>query len=227
MRQYWPIVFLISQPLAAAELQKNELLPVGIVTGGRAIGYSTGFLASKCHVLTVKHAAGKVAVVIGRRMKFRVIDGSHRILSSSGTVIAAGNADNLQWRATDRSGDWMVIALDVCLGVTVGYIKLSKLAIERSSNWHPGSNGFQLAGYPVGAGPWWSSYRLNRACHPAWISREQIVTNCDSPAGFSGGPMMSEDPVTGQRLVFAMHSAILPGEYTKGRPSSIEVSTAP
>ena len=49
-----------------------SFLPIGVVKGGKRVAHATGFLVSDCHVLTVKHAAGRVGNVVGRRMTFRL-----------------------------------------------------------------------------------------------------------------------------------------------------------
>lgn len=197
-------------------------LPIGVITGGKGHLRATGFLVNDCDVLTAKHAAGRVAEVLGRRMKFRVLVGGRR-LASGGTVFAAGNMDNLMWASVDRSGDWMLIRLDRCLGLEVGFLALNALPIEQSASWQPTSAGFRLGSFPVDGQPWWIGVRITPPCHLAWIESGRFMTDCIGGPGSSGSPLMAKDQHTGKLFVFGIHSTESATAGGKGKGQAIEV----
>ena len=102
-----------------------DFLPIGMVKGGKGVAYTTGFLVGDCHVLTVKHAAGRVARVAGRRMTFR-LPFAGRDGASAGHVVAAGDLDLVaDPDRLDRSEDWLLLRLDRCLGTRFGSLALA------------------------------------------------------------------------------------------------------
>src|SRR5687768_2152929 len=128
-------LLILAAPVAGATFDRDDrvaitrpdatLLPIGIVEGGRGVAYATGFLVDDCHVLTVKHAAGRVAAVAGRRMNFTLPFAGPEG-ASAGSVVAAGDLDLVaDPNRLDRSQDWLLLRLDHCLGRRFGSLALA------------------------------------------------------------------------------------------------------
>lgn len=227
------VLLALAAPLPAAIFDRDDriaitapdarFLPIGIVKGGRRVAYATGFLVSDCHVLTVKHAAGRVARVTGRRMTFR-LPFAGREGSSRGTVIAAGELDLVaDPNRLDRREDWLLLRLDSCLGRRFGALALADQPDQSGS-----FRTFLLsAGFPVDRS-WRRQLTVDPQCRVRGQPLQLMVHDCSSLPGNSGSPIF----VTVQRggrsalEVVAMHStAAVTGGVRAYRPEDGSVAT--
>lgn len=182
-----------------------RFLPIGVVKGGKGVAYTTGFLVGDCHVLTVKHAAGRVATVAGRRLRFR-LPFAGRDGRSAGSVVAAGNLDLIgDPNRLDRSQDWLLLRLDRCLGKRFGTLAL----VDR-----PGQSGrFRTfpalisAGFPTDRS-WRRQLTVDPQCRIRGVSGQLLVHDCSSLPGNSGSPIFAAVWRDGRATleVLAMHS---------------------
>ena len=205
---------LLSAPALGATFERDDrvamtrpgpdFLPIGIVTGGKGIAYATGFLVSNCHVLTVKHAAGRVAHVEGRRMMFR-LPFAGPDAASAGSVVAAGDLDLVGAPSRlDRSGDWLLVRLDHCLGRRFGSLALSKKSGPlRTSAPAP----LFSAGFPIDQS-WRRQLTIDPACRLRGEPQHLFVHDCSSLPGNSGSPIFTTAWRNGYASVevLAMHS---------------------
>ena len=157
----------------------NLYAPIGMVQdGGRR---STGFLISRCHVLTVKHVLRGVWKP-GKRVKFTAVMADD-LPSSRGVVTQAG-------ASTSRLDDWILIRLNNCLGDRVGHISLRSsnpfVAMPGGATYAPVSS----AGYPVDRRQ--SSLSLDRSCRIVAQSRGEWLHDCATLPGNSGSPLFRE-----------------------------------
>lgn len=181
-----------------------EFLPIGIVKGGKGIAYTTGFLVSDCHVLTVKHAVGRVANVAGWRLRFR-LPFAGRDGSSAGSVVAAGNLDLIvDPNRLDRSQDWLLLRLDRCLGKRFGSLSLADRP-EQSGSFRT----FSLfsAGFPTDRS-WRRELTVDPQCRVRGALNRLLVHDCSSLPGNSGSPIFTAVWRDGRPSieVLAMHS---------------------
>lgn len=184
-----------------------DLLPIGIVKGGKGIAYATGFLVGDCHVLTVKHAAGRVASVAGRRMTFRLPfagpDGS-----SAASVVAAGGLDLVSDpNRLDRSEDWLLLRLDHCLGQRFGSLALADQP-EKSGPIRTAETGALFsAGFPIDQS-WRRQLTIDPECRARGVASHLFVHDCSSVPGNSGSPIFKTVWRDGRASleVLAMHS---------------------
>ncbi len=167
-----------------------QFLPIGVVKGGKAIAYATGFLVSDCHVLTVKHAAGRVAAVAGRRMTFRLPSAGTEGLSA-GSVVAAGTLDLVaDPNRLDRSEDWLLLRLDRCLGARFGYLALGGQA-EGSSPFRTSyGQALYSAGFPFDRS-WRRQLTVDPQCRVRRETGRLLYHDCISFAGNSGSPIFA------------------------------------
>ena len=184
-----------------------QFLPIGVVKGGRGIAYATGFLVGDCHVLTVKHAAGRVAAVAGRRMTFRLpFAGAEG--SSAGSVVAAGNLDLVaDPNRLDRSEDWLLLRLDRCLGKRFGSLALSESPDESGPIRRSESAVLFSAGFPIDQS-WRRQLTIDPACRVRGVVMNLFVHDCSSLPGNSGSPIFATVWRDGRASieVLAMHS---------------------
>jgi len=184
-----------------------EFLPIGIVKGGKGVAYATGFLVGDCHVLTVKHAAGRVASVAGRRMTFR-LPFAGRDGSSAGSVVASGGLDLVgDPNRLDRREDWLLLRLDRCLGQRFGILalvdKLEKSGPIRTA----GTDALFSAGFPIDQ-PWRRQLTIDPECRVRGGAGHLFVHDCSSLPGNSGSPIFKTVWRDGRASlgVLAMHS---------------------
>jgi hypothetical protein len=174
--------------------------------GGKRVRHATGFMVSDCEVLTVKHAAGRVPTALGRRLYFAQGQRSGR--RSSGTVIAEGDLDLVaNWFSGDRSGDWLLLRLDQCLGRDIGYVSLSSRPFYLSGHWAPQKPYLQSAGFPVGR-RWRDGITRDPRCRIRAFHNVQQFNDCAAHPGNSGSPLfvIQGSGSTAKVTVFAMQS---------------------
>lgn len=184
-----------------------ELLPIGIVKGGKGVAYATGFLVGDCHVLTVKHAAGRVASVAGRRMTFR-LPFAGRDGSSAGSVVAAGGLDLVgDPNRLDRSEDWLLLRLDRCLGQRFGSLALADHAKKSGPIRTSGTSALFSAGFPIDQS-WRRQLTIDPECRVRGVTRHLFIHDCSSLPGNSGSPIFATVWRDGRASfeVLAMHS---------------------
>lgn len=184
-----------------------RFLPIGIVKGGRGIAYTTGFLVGDCHVLTVKHSAGRVAIVSGRRLRFR-LPFAGREGASAGTVVAAGDLDLVaDPNRLDRSQDWLLLRLDRCLGKRFGSLALVDQPDQSSPLRTSGNRALLSAGFPIDRS-WRRQLTLDPQCRVRGVSGQLLVHDCSSLPGNSGSPIFTTVWREGRAslIVVAMHS---------------------
>ena len=211
------LLLMLAAPAEAATFDRDDrvaitrpdatLLPIGVVRGGKGIAYATGFLVDDCHVLTVKHAAGRVATVVGRRMHFRLPfagdDGA-----SVGSVVAAGRLDLVaDPNRLDRSEDWLLLRLDRCLGRRFGSLSLG----ENDPFRRPGAAPLFSAGFPNDQ-PWRRQLTIDPACRAHGPIEPLFIHDCSSLPGNSGSPIFTTVQRGGRASVevLAMHSTATP-----------------
>lgn len=206
-------ILTLAAPAAAATFDRDDrvaitspdaqLLPIGIVRGGRGIAYATGFLVDNCHVLTVKHAAGRVATVAGRRMRFHLPLASPDSVSA-GSVVAAGALDLVaDPNRLDRSQDWLLLRLDRCLGRRFGSLALEEHGPDRRAN----SGALFSAGFPNDQ-PRRRQLTIDPACRVRGGSGPVMIHDCSSHPGNSGSPIFAIISRGGRLViaVLAMHA---------------------
>ena len=208
---------LLSAPAVGATFDRDDrvavtrpgadLLPIGIVKGGKGIAYATGFLVGDCHVLTVKHAAGRVARVTGRRMMFRLPfagpDGA-----SAGSVVAAGDLDLVgDPNRLDRREDWLLLRLDHCLGRRFGSLALSDPPDKSGPLRTSSTTALFSAGYPIDQS-WRRQLTIDPECRLRGVTRQLFIHDCSSLPGNSGSPIFATVWRDGRTFVevLAMHS---------------------
>lgn len=181
--------------------------PIGLVRRSNLTGsYTTGTIVSDCHVLTSQHIFGSRTNPLGQRLTFIAGFGSANQISSRGTVIAAGGYENHR-AAYDRSAavaaDWILVRLDLCLGLTLGHAKL------RSSV----SSSFELrrvqsAGYPADRNRR-AGLVVDPSCEVRRIYALVWLNDCATLHGNSGGPIFRLGSETSKPTleVFAIQSA--------------------
>lgn len=207
----------------------RELLSIGVVTGGHRIAYATGFLIGDCEALTVKHAAGRIATALGRRMRFTQVGVGAQ--SSRATVIAEGSLDLVRdWVLADRDGDWLLLRLDRCLGRESGHASLSSTPLSKTQYWKPDGPGLQSAGFPIDRRRR-DGITRDPHCRVRMARQGQLFNDCAALPGNSGSPLFAIEATRGQRqlIVFAMQSTATAPEtaeqYSQGR-ASVAVSVA-
>ena len=172
-------IFEYDDRVSISASASNLYAPIGIVRdGGRR---ATGFLVSRCHVLTVKHVL-QSELKPGKRVKFVAVMASN-MPSSRGSVTQAGAGHS-------RLDDWILIKLDNCLGDALGHVRLSSsspfVAMPGSATYAPVSS----AGYPVDRNR--TSIAMDRSCSVVAQSRGEWLHNCATLPGNSGSPLFRE-----------------------------------
>ncbi len=208
------LLLILAAPVAAATFDRDDrvaitrpdatLLPIGIVKGGRGVAYATGFLVDDCHVLTVKHAAGRVAAVAGRRMTFRLPFAGPQG-ASAGRVVAAGALDLVaDPNRLDRSEDWLLLRLDDCLGRRFGSLALADSLREIGPDRSPA---LFSAGFPTDQ-PKYRHLTIDPACRVRGGTGTLLIHDCSSHPGNSGSPIFATISRGGRPAieVVAMHS---------------------
>ena len=210
-------LLVMSAPALAATFDRDDrvavtrpgaaFLPIGVVKGGKGVAYATGFLVSDCHVLTVKHAAGRAATVVGRRMAFRLpFAGAEG--ASAGSVVAAGGLDLVgDPNRLDRREDWLLLRLDRCLGKRFGSLSL----VGHAEQSHPYRTAppaaLFSAGFPIDQS-WRRQLTIDPECHLRGEPLNLFVHDCSSLPGNSGSPIFATVWRDGRAVVavLAMHS---------------------
>jgi V8-like Glu-specific endopeptidase len=109
-------------------VQGSAYSPVGIVTHGVLIWWrATGFLVDDCHVLTSQAIYRYGRAPVGKRVRFEVGIGTPQHASSKGTIVAAGQYERprtVQEQYERGGGNWLLLRLDQCLGVTFRHVVL-------------------------------------------------------------------------------------------------------
>ena len=172
-------IFEYDDRVSISASASNLYAPIGIVRdGGRR---ATGFLVSRCHVLTVKHVL-QAELKPGKRVKFVAVMAS-KMPSSGGLVTQAGAGHS-------RLDDWILIKLDNCLGDRLGHVKLSSsspfVAMPGSASYAPVSS----AGYPVDRSR--TSLAMDQSCSVVAQSRGEWLHDCATLPGNSGSPLFRE-----------------------------------
>ena len=216
MRPLLCSILLLAAPALGATFDRDDrvavtrpdahFLPIGIVQGGKGIAYTTGFLVGDCHALTVKHAAGRVASVAGRRMIFR-LPFAGRDGASAGTVVAAGGLDLVaDPNRLDRSEDWLLLRLDHCLGKRFGSLALVDPPAQSGSFRTSGAL-LVSAGFPIDQ-PWRRQLTVDPMCRVRGTPQQLLVHDCSSLPGNSGSPIFAPAWRDGKATleVLAMHS---------------------
>lgn len=211
-----------------ARLKGTEGGAIGLVFYQAANGQfaaGTGFLVSPCHVLTAYHvAAGGERVDETRVSTFYVGEGAigpdfpdlDRFAESSpahpvlwGRYVRTSETSNLLVRAqsVERNGweDWALLRLDTCFGAApyaYGYLKLAPVVTRDLMK-----GGASLAARSVGL-PGDKSV-LSLWEDPTCRLMGQIYASgwqhdCITIPGNSGGPILVEDPATGEQRVAAI-----------------------
>lgn len=192
--------------IAAPEV---KYFPVGIVLSGNVVrGYSTGFLVSNCHVLTVRHAV-RANQAKGQVVDFRALTPS-RIVTSKGIVVAEGGfKERLKGseKGQARFKDWALIRLNECLGRELGFLTLSVDKPRINTE-------LQLVGFPSDRPR--SRKTIDPSCRIRATLGRQFLHDCATDRGSSGSPII--DARTNQ--VVAMHSAGV--RFSGVRPFSLE-----
>jgi V8-like Glu-specific endopeptidase len=181
--------------------------PVGLVKRGVLIEHFTiGTLVDECHVLTSQHMFNSQASPIGKRLAFTGALGSKHQLSSGGTVIAAGGLE--KYRSNDqqfvaRAHDWLLLRLDKCLGMTLGFAKLRA--------WPSGADELahlQSVGYPMDRRRS-LGLTLDPSCGIRGVYTLVWLNDCASLPGNSGGPIFRLSQSNGRpRLeIYAIQNA--------------------
>ena len=217
MRLVMLSILMLAPPAAAATFDRDDrvavtqpdarLLPIGIVKGGRGVAYATGFLVDDCHVLTVKHAAGRVAAVAGRRMNFTLPFAGPEG-ASAGSVVAAGDLDLVaDPNRLDRSQDWLLLRLDHCLGRRFGSLALAPEPAETGPDRRSGPAALFSAGFPNDQ-PRRRQLTIDPACRVRGGSGPLMIHDCSSLPGNSGSPIFAHVSRGGRSSihVVAMHS---------------------
>lgn len=196
---------------------RSPYAPIGRVVGDRMTG--TGFLVSKCHVLTAQHAFSESRPAVGQIMTFRaaLTRPGRSPATSRGTVVASGNF-NVVVQAKDwsqgRSKDWMLIRLDKCLGKSLGYVELST---DRFLNFDNAGAPFRSAGFPSDrASP--DTLILDPSCRIRGANFREWMHDCAALPGNSGSPIFQEVR-SGGRVWLRVVAMITCGEHTgQARP---------
>lgn len=149
----------------------------------------TGFLVSECHVLTAKHIISDKKSALGRRVRFKVGLQSGKTVSSEGNVIADGTFD-VRARRTNptlgRDDDWMLVALDECIGRELGYLNISSAGHTVST---AASLPLRSAGYPNGHQ---AQLVIDPSCKVWTELGKEWLHDCSTFPGDSGGPLFRE-----------------------------------
>lgn len=181
--------------------------PVGLVKRGVLVEHFTmGTLVDECHVLTSQHMFNSQSSPIGKRLTFTGALGSKHQMSSAGTVVAAGGLE--KYRSIDRqyesrAHDWLLLRLDRCLGMTLGFAKLRA--------WPAGADELahvQSVGYPVDRQRS-LGLTLDPSCGIRGVYTQVWLNDCASLPGNSGGPIfrLSRSKGRPQLEIYALQNA--------------------
>ena len=181
--------------------------PIGIVSRGSLGEYrTTGVLVDECDVLTSQHVLGYGKSPLGKRLKFIGARGTPERVSSMGTVIAVGGLERIHSPAEQfevRGRDWLLLRLDKCLGVSLGY------AVLKTGPFSTGEfRNLQSAGYPGGRSSH-TGLTLDPSCRFTGSKGGVWLNDCASMPGNSGGPIfrISGSRSKPQMEVYAIQSA--------------------
>jgi V8-like Glu-specific endopeptidase len=210
-------IFSGDDRVAVRPQARSPYAPIGRVIGERMAG--TGFLVSKCDVLTVQHAFSESRPAVGQVMTFRAtqIHSGRSPPTSRGTVVASGNFDVApqagDW-SEGRSKDWMLIRLDTCLGKSLGYVELGG---DRWIDFNGPGALLRSAGYPFDrASP--DTLVLDPSCRLRGANFREWMHDCAALPGNSGSPLFQEIRSRG-RVRLRVVAMITCGEHTgQARP---------
>lgn len=221
---------LTAAVLDPAALSRGPAFPasiIGKVSGGVGLAHATGFLVGECEVLTVKHAAGWVKDPA--RFKFTFRQAGHGGQSSRARVVAQGALELVDdWWANDRSGDWMLLRLDLCLGAQVGFAELSDVPFEQTTYFKLGAPPLMSTGFHGALGQK-GTMTLNPACRIRVITPRGHLNDCRATPGASGSPVFATVSAgrANSLLVFGMQVAANPvGLNVPGGPFVDSISIA-
>lgn len=177
--------------------------PIGIVSSGPR--RATGFLVSDCHVLTVKHVFSEVREPRGRRFGFRAVMAPGAPFSR-GTAVAAGDSRADLRTSAGRSGDWMLLQLDTCLGRSLGHVLVAERPPMFRSTAASGYSELRSAGYPRHRR---AGLVLDPSCAIRGYRAAEWLHDCAALPGNSGSPIFREvrSQAKARLEVFAMVSA--------------------
>jgi len=204
-------IFSEDDRVPVAQQSRSPYAPIGRVIGDGLAG--TGFLVSKCHVLTTQHTFSDSRPVLGQKMTFRAVQaGSGRSPPTSrGTIVASGNF-NLALQARDwsegRSKDWMLIRLDKCLGKSLGFVELS----ADQSFFDIADAPLRSAGFPSDR-PSADTLVLDPSCRIRGGNFREWMHDCAALPGNSGSPVFQEVR-SGGRTRLRVVAMITCGEHT-------------
>jgi len=121
---------------------------------------------------------------LGRRLKFAA-GFRPRTLTSGGTVVAAGGMEKVGAKSQpfeERARDWLLIRLDTCLGVNLGFAELATSPV----NWS-GSFEVQSAGFPKDKSR--KVLTLDPSCRVTSVRPLVWLNDCAVLSGNSGSPL--------------------------------------
>lgn len=174
--------------------------PVGIVIGGSVQSYATAFLISSCHAMTVRHAFGLGASVIGAKTTFaaNVAGSPEKWIKTPARVVEAGLAP---LSAHSFSTDWAILKLDRCLGTEFGSVILDARTPVINAQ-------VEIAGYPndrsLTAG-----LSVDRNCVIKAFENGMALHDCATQPGNSGSPIfrVAHDGSSERLYVVAMNTS--------------------
>jgi V8-like Glu-specific endopeptidase len=193
----------------------REMWPIGLVTSGWFGLRTSGTLIDRCHVLTAKHLL-RATPPIGHKFRFRAMAAPGRP-STNGSVVAVGAMDTKHHaKGFDRTGDWLLLRLDRCLGEQLGTIPLANQPLSASPGWRVDGPGILSAGYPDDRSAM-AGLTVDPKCQVQLLDHQTLVHDCAAVPGDSGGPILVRT-TSGALEVVAIHSASKGGS---GPPTSI------
>jgi V8-like Glu-specific endopeptidase len=165
---------------------KSLFGPVGIIYGMPEASYATAFLVDDCHALTVRHAFGDHASIIGREATFaaNVRDDRKRWRKTGAVVVAEGGVSHRETPSVifgERQSDWAILRLDKCLGRKFGHAELSSRAPSDSEI-------IGMAGFPVDR-PLSDGIVVDPACRVREVQARILLHDCAMQPGNSGSPL--------------------------------------
>ena len=161
--------------------------PIGkVIRGGLIYHWSTGVLVDECNVLTSQHLFGTGQTPVGQHLTFKAAMGTPQHVSSRGTVVAVGGYEPTSTWAEQtalRGRDWLLLRLDKCLGVSLGYATL------KTGPYSPYEfENVQSAGYPTRRHSN-EGLTLDPACRITYGAGSIWMDDCATVAGDAGDPL--------------------------------------
>lgn len=187
--------------------------PIGIVVPSeRGKDAGTGFLVDACHVLTTQHIETTRPEMPTAPVKKFFFFGVGPYMGFekpvAGFVVAQGGYDD---RYDARSKDWMLIRLNECVGMRIGYLKIAPIKIARLYKVD-----LKMAGYPDSRhharGVW-----MDPSCTVKGARANYWLHDCASDKGSSGAPLfyLTHDATGPVLNVVALHQAGVHGTLKK------------